>query len=88
MQAGGGACLAGPGLDKITDLVDQPQAITARPLIGRGPVPDERIVNLAGVSYLADESVFAPPGLHRRAVATQAGSLPADEADVAVWARC
>jgi hypothetical protein len=29
VQAGGGARLAGSGLDKVTDLVDQPQAVTA-----------------------------------------------------------
>ena len=43
VQAGGGACLAGSGLDKVTDLVDQPEAITARSLLRAAAVPGEGI---------------------------------------------
>src|SRR5438876_6175429 len=67
VQADGGACLPGPGLDKIADLVDQPQAVPARYRTGRGAVPDEQIGNLAGVSYLADDLLPAPPDLQRAA---------------------
>ena len=49
VQADGGACLAGSGLDKVTHLVDEPEAVAARQLIGRGPVPGERIGEVAAV---------------------------------------
>jgi hypothetical protein len=64
MQAGGGARLAGSGLDKITNLVDQPQAVTAEQLIGACLVPGERIGDLTGVSYLADDLFTGSPHLH------------------------
>ena len=52
VQADGGACLAGSGLDKITHLVDEPEAVAAQQLIGRGPVPGERIGEVASVGHL------------------------------------
>ena len=70
LKAGAGAsaagwwCLAGSGLDKITDLVDQPEAVTAQQLIGGGPVPGERISDLArgcGNSHLTSTRVRAWP---------------------------
>jgi hypothetical protein len=63
MQANGGACLAGSGLDKITDLVNEPEAVAAQQFIGPGPVPGERIVELASVSYLADDLFPSQPDL-------------------------
>ena len=39
VQAGDGTRVTGSGLDKITDLVDQPEALTAQFLVGREPVP-------------------------------------------------
>ena len=53
VQADGCARLAGSGLDKITHLVDEPQAVAAQQLIGRGPVPGERIGEVASVGHLA-----------------------------------
>ena len=76
MQANGGACLAGSGLDKITDLVNEPEAVAAQQLIGPGPVPGERISELPGVSYLADNLFLGrqtctvpPPPVWRRVLA-------------------
>ena len=63
MQADGGACLAGSGLDKITDLVNEPEAVAAQHLIGPGPVPGERIGELAGVGHLADDLSSGLPDL-------------------------
>ena len=60
VQADGGASLAGSGLDNITHLVDEPEAVAAHQLIGRGPVPGERIGEVASVGHLADE---LSPGL-------------------------
>src|SRR5689334_23459880 len=60
VQADGGARLAGSGLDKVTDLVDEPQAVAAQQFIGRGPVPGERIGEVTSVGHLADE---LSPGL-------------------------
>jgi hypothetical protein len=55
VQAGRGACSAGSGLDKVTDLVDQPEPVAARQLIGADVVPGERISDVPGVSDLADD---------------------------------
>ena len=63
VQADGGACVAGSGLDKITHLVDEPETVAAQQLIGRGPVPGERIGEVASVSHLADELSPGPPDL-------------------------
>jgi hypothetical protein len=81
VQAGGGTCPAGSGLDKITDLVDQPKALTAQQLIGRGPVPGERIGDLAGVSYLADDLFSGLPNLHHSAAVSVAQGVGGELAD-------
>ena len=60
VQADGGACVAGSGLDKITHLVDEPEAVAAQQFIGRGPVAGKRIGEVASVGHLTDE---LSPGL-------------------------
>jgi len=72
VQPGDGARRAGSGPDKVTDLVDQPQAVTAQQLSGGGPVPGKRISDLAGVGHLADDLFSGPPDLHRPAAASVA----------------
>src|SRR5437764_11042316 len=81
MQTNGGACLAGSGLDKITDLVNEPKAVAAQQLIGPGPVPGERIVELPGVSYLADDFFSSPPDLYRSAAVSVAHGISCKFAD-------
>ena len=81
VQAGGGACLAAPGLDKVTDLVDQPQAVTAQQLIGAGPVPGERISDVPGIRYLADDLFAGSPHLHRSAAAGMTQGIGGELAD-------
>ena len=81
VQAGGGARGAGSGLDKITDLVDHPQAVAALQAIGGGPVPGKRIGDPAGVSYLADELFGGPPDLHLSAAAGMAQGVGGEFAD-------
>jgi len=87
VQAGGGACRTGPVLDKITDLVDQPQALAARQVIGRGPAPGKRIGNLAGIGDLAEDLSCGSPYRTRTAaigVAQGVGRELADRASVRV----
>jgi hypothetical protein len=81
VQAGGGAGLAGSGLDKITNLVDQPKAVTAQQLIRGGPVPGERIGDLAGVGYLADDLFSRSPDLHGSAAISVAQGVAGELAD-------
>ena len=81
MQAGSGARLPGSGLDKITDLVDQPKAVTSRQLNGGGPVPGERIGDLAAVSYLADDLLSGSPHLHHSAAVSMAQGVADELAD-------
>src|ERR1700685_2301486 len=81
VQAGVGACLAGSRLDKVTDLVDQPEAVTARHLLRGGAVPGERISDVPGVSYLADELLAGSPNLHRSAATGVAQGIAGELAD-------
>ena len=81
VQAGGGACLAGSRLDKVTDLVDEPEAVTARHLLRGGAVPGERISDVPGVSYLADELLAGSPNLHRSAATGVAQGIAGELAD-------
>src|SRR5690242_18786024 len=81
VQAGRGACLAGSGLDKITDLVDEPEAVAAQQLIGRGAVPGQRIGELASVGHLADDLSSGRPDLHRSAAVRVAQAVGGKFAD-------
>ena len=88
LKAGAGACAAGwwclpgwfwPGQDQRP--VDQPKAVTAQQLIGGGPVPGERISDLASVSYLADDLFSGPPNLHRSTAVSVAQGVAGEFAD-------
>ena len=64
MQTGHGTRTASSGLDQIAELVDQPQPPATQLLVGRGPAPSQRIGDLAGVRYLADDPVAGAPQTH------------------------
>jgi hypothetical protein len=81
VQAGGGACLTGPDLDKITDLADQPQALTARQVNGRGPVTGERVGDLAGIGDLAEDLSGGSPDLYCSAAVGMAQGVGRELAD-------
>ena len=81
VQADSDACRARPGLDKITDLVDQPEAVTAHQLSRWSPVPGERIGDLAGIGYLADQLFSGSPNLHRSAAVGVAKGVADELAD-------
>src|ERR1700685_3628103 len=80
-QAAGGPCLAAPRLDKAPALVDEPEAVTARHLLRGGAVPGERISDVPGVSYLADELLAGSPNLHRSAATGVAQGIVGELAD-------
>ena len=73
VQTGDGTRATGPGLDKITELVDQPETLAVQILIGPNPVPGQRVGNLAGVADLADDPVAGPPEMHRPAAGVAQG---------------
>src|SRR2546423_3596994 len=81
VQAYGGACLAGSGLDKVTHLVDEPQAVAAQQLVGRRSVPGERIGEVASVGHLADELSLGLPDLECSAAVRVAHGVGRELAD-------
>jgi hypothetical protein len=81
VQAGSGARPPGSGLDEITDLVDQPQAVAVQQLIRREPVPGERIGDPAAVGDLTDDLFWGLPDLYRSAADRVAHGVSGEFAD-------